>query len=61
MKHEDFIKKLVSQFEEQVKSFSTEELEGLKSGKLEIRLTPTVGKEAGGRFVREPYRPIRNR
>lgn len=48
MNREQFIKKLVSQFEEQISHLSAEKLEKLESGKLEISITPAVGNEAGG-------------
>ncbi|KTD31454.1 MULTISPECIES: hypothetical protein [Legionella] len=50
MKKEDLIKDLVSQFENQVRKLTPEQLEGLESGKFEISLTSPVGKESGGRF-----------
>lgn len=50
MKKEHLIKDLVSQFENQVRQLTPEQLEGLESGKFEISLTSPVGKESGGRF-----------
>lgn len=46
-----FIKNLVSQFEEQIRTLPDTKLEELESGKLEISLTQAVGHESGGALV----------
>ncbi|KTC85764.1 MULTISPECIES: hypothetical protein [Legionella] len=48
MNRKQFIKNLVSQFEEQIRNLPDNKLEELESGKLEISLTQAVGHEAGG-------------
>ncbi|WP_133134833.1 hypothetical protein [Legionella nautarum] len=51
MNRKQFIKNLVSQFEEQISNLPDNKLEELGSGKLEISLTQAVGHEAGGALV----------
>lgn len=48
MERQQLIQTLVSQFEEQIRKLSEHKLKVLGSGKLEISLTPVVGREAGG-------------
>jgi hypothetical protein len=48
MNRKQFIKNLVSQFEEQIRNLPDNKLEELESGKLEISVTQAVGHEAGG-------------
>ncbi|ARG97529.1 hypothetical protein [Legionella micdadei] len=48
MNRKKLIETLVSQFEEQIRKLPEQKLQELESGKLEIRLTQAIGKEAGG-------------
>ncbi len=49
VKREHIIESLVNQFAENIKNLSDETLQDVESGKLVISLTPSVGKESGGR------------